>query len=83
MMLSPDRYEPDPENSEERPNLAADDIHSLEVRTDHQCALRIIREIMYVHDLTEDMIIEELALGGVDWAKAGDTEIDLSFLSVA
>jgi hypothetical protein len=38
---------------------------------------------MHVHDLMEDMIVEELALGGVDWAKAGITKIDLSFLSVA
>jgi hypothetical protein len=80
MMLKPERYEPDPECSGERPNLAADDIHSLEVRADHQRALAIVREIMHIHDLTEDSIMEELNVGGVDWAKAGDSEIDLSSL---
>jgi hypothetical protein len=57
MMLWPNRYEPDPENSAERPKLAADDIHSLEVQADHLQALQIVREIMHIYDLTEDSIM--------------------------
>jgi hypothetical protein len=78
MILWPSRYEPDPESSEERPNLAVDDIHRLEVEADHKRALYIIERIMFVHNLTEESIKEELSVGGVDWEKAGEEEIDLS-----
>jgi len=81
MILRPNRYEPDPEGSEERPELVTDDIHRLEVDADHQRALEIIRQIMFIHSLTEASIEAELAVGGVDWAKAGDVEIDLSALA--
>ncbi|KIM72795.1 hypothetical protein PILCRDRAFT_93306 [Piloderma croceum F 1598] len=78
MILRPNRYEPDPESSEERPRLATDDIHRLEVEADHKTALEIIKRIMFIHNLTEESIREELSSGGVDWEKAGDVEIDLS-----
>jgi hypothetical protein len=78
MILRPDRYEPDPESSEERPKLAINDIHRLEVEADHKRALEIIKRIMFIHNLTEESIREELSSGGVDWEKAGDVEIDLS-----
>lgn len=32
------------------------------------------------HSITLEDIEQELDIGGVDWAKAGDKEIDLSFL---
>jgi hypothetical protein len=81
MILRPYHYEPDPENSEEHPRLAIDDVHSLEVQADHKEALTVIQDLMHVHDLTMDSLRDELLVGGVDWAKAGDATIDLSALA--
>jgi hypothetical protein len=80
MILNPCEYEPDPEITAVRPRLAVDDIHSLEVQADHMQALKIIKEIMRIHDLTPESIRDELSIGGVDWAKAGEAQIDLSAL---
>jgi hypothetical protein len=39
---------------------------SLEVWADHQQAFQIVKEIIHIHNLIEDSIMEELAIGGVD-----------------
>jgi hypothetical protein len=81
MILWPTSYEPDPESSEERPSLAVDDIHRLEVDGDRARALEIIEKIMFIHELNEESIKKELYIGGVDWAKSGEEEIDLSAMA--
>jgi hypothetical protein len=44
MILCSYYYEPNPENSEEHPRLAIDDIHSLEVQADHKEALTVTQD---------------------------------------
>lgn len=80
MILKPDDYDPDILDSSLRPRMATLDILRLETKADHQSALRIVKRIMKHYNLTVKTIEQELDVGGVDWAKAGDQQIDLSFL---
>jgi len=80
MVLKPHKYEPDFEDSAARPRHASLDLLRLETEADHLRAKVLVQQIMDRYSLTVDMIESELEVGGKDWAKAGDTTIDLSFL---
>jgi len=80
MVLNPQDYEPDKEDGGYRARLAACDLLRNETQSDHERALEIVEKIMQKYDLTPEKIKHELDVGGVDWAKAGDKIIDLSFL---
>jgi hypothetical protein len=82
MVLKPERYQPHAANTPSRARLSACDLTRLETDADRQQAVNIIRTILAAHDITEEQLEAELDVGGADWAKAGDREIDLSCLAV-
>jgi len=81
MLLKPELYEPDFEDTVSRPQLAGFDLLRLEIMGDHVAALAIVKKVMAHYDLTYETIRDELDVGGVDWMKAGNETIDLSFLN--
>ena len=82
MVLNPERYRPHAANTPSRARLSACDLTRLETDADRQRAVNIIRTILATHEITEEQLEAELDVGGVDWAKAGDKEIDLSCLAM-
>jgi hypothetical protein len=71
MILRPQLYDTDMDDSSDRPRLS-----------DHAPALTIVRHITKRFKPMLKKVETELDVGGVDWAKAGDKTTDLSFLSV-
>jgi hypothetical protein len=83
MVLNPHHYEPDMSDSSARARLADLDLSHLEFQADRISALDIVHKIMERYHLTLDDIEKELDVGGMDWADAGDVEIDLAFLEIS
>jgi hypothetical protein len=80
MILKPMDYETHILDSSSRTRLPTSDTLRLETKADHNAAIWVVTAIMNHHSITLEDIEQELDIGGVDWAKAGDKEIDLSFL---
>jgi hypothetical protein len=82
MILQPQLYDTDMEDSSDRPRLSGSDLLRLETASDHAQAHIIAKRIMRHFKLTPQKVYAELDVGGVDWAKAGDNTVDLSPLFV-
>jgi hypothetical protein len=80
MILKPRDYETDILDSSSHTRLPASDTLRLETKADHKAAIQVVTAIMNHHSITLEDIEQELDVGGIDWAKAGDKEIDISFL---